>query len=73
MRAKIQGVVSMEGVVTANGTVGDVRITKSLDDQLGLDQQAIRAVKQWRFHPARDADGTPVAVVVTFHMEFQLK
>ncbi|HSK10323.1 MAG TPA: TonB family protein, partial [Vicinamibacterales bacterium] len=39
MRAKIQGVVLLEAVVMPDGTVGDVRVVKSLDPVFGLDQE----------------------------------
>ena len=71
MRAKIQGVVELEAVVLPNGTVGDVRITKSLDARHGLDQEAIRAAKAWLFKPGT-LKGQPVAVLVTLILEFRL-
>jgi TonB family protein len=69
---KIQGSVRMGVVVLASGEVGDVRITKSLDAEHGLDQQAIKAAKQWKFKPGMK-DGKPVAVEVTIEMTFTLK
>ncbi len=72
MRAKVQGVVGLEAVVTANGTVGEVRITRSLDPHFGLDQEAIRTVKSWRFRPARKG-GEPVAVWVDVELSFTLR
>jgi protein TonB len=71
MRAKIQGVVELEAVVLPNGTVGDVRITRSLDARYGLDQEAIRAAKAWLFKPGT-LKGEPVAVLVTLILEFRL-
>lgn len=69
MRNKIQGVVRLEIVVLADGTVGDVRITSSLDP--GLDAAAVEAAKQWRFVPAK-RDGKPVAVRVPLELEFRV-
>ena len=51
MRAKVQGTVLLECVVRPDGTVGDVQILRSLDATFGLDQEAIKAAKQWRFAP----------------------
>ena len=51
LQAKVKGVVELEVVVSPTGTVGDVRVTKSLDTKYGLDQQAIEAAKQWVFRP----------------------
>ena len=39
---------------------------------LGLDQQAVKAAKQWRFRPGTK-DGKAVAVSVTLEMRFTLK
>ena len=52
--------------------VGDVNITKSLDSTFGLDQEAIKAAKQWRFVPGRRF-GQPVAVLVTIELTFTLR
>jgi TonB family protein len=69
-KAKIQGVVTLECVVQPDGTVGDVRVTKALNP--GLDQEAIKAVKQWRFKPGHK-DGKAVPVRVTLEMTFTLR
>ena len=68
--ARVQGEVLLEAVVLANGSVGDVTVTKSLDT--GLDQQAVKAMKQWAFKPGTK-DGEPVAVRVNVEMTFTLK
>jgi protein TonB len=72
MRAKVQGVVRLEGVVNADGSVGDVRVIRSLDGVFGLDEEAIKAAKQFRFAPGTRF-GQPVAVLVTFEIEFTLR
>src|SRR5687767_94037 len=73
LRNQIQGVVEIEAVVLANGAVGEVRIVKSLDAALGLDNEAIAAAKQWLFRPGRLAsDGRVVPVIVTIMLEFRL-
>jgi TonB family protein len=72
MRAKIQGNVELEAVVLADGSVGDVRVTKSLDRVYGLDQEAIKAAKLWQFAPATDRDGKPVPIVVTLVLTFTI-
>lgn len=69
-RANLEGVVVLEIVVRRNGTVGDVRVLKGLG--LDLNQQAMTAVRQWRFAPAR-MKGTPVDVVVEVEVEFRLR
>ena len=72
MRAKVQGVVKLEGVVLSDGTVGEVRVTRSLDSIFGLDQEAIKAAKQFRFVPGTRF-GEPVSVLVSFEIEFTLR
>jgi TonB family protein len=72
MRARIQGLVTMEAVVMPDGSVGNVQITKSLDSNFGLDKEAIRTVKQWRFEPGRRL-GQPVPVLIVIEMTFTLR
>ncbi len=71
MRAKVQGTVELQAVVTADGTVGAVRVVKSLDDKYGLDEQAIQAAARWFFEPGT-LNGSAVATVVTLVLEFRL-
>jgi TonB family protein len=72
MRAKMQGTVVLECVVNASGDVSDVRIVRSLDTKFGLDQQAIKAAKQWKFAPGLRM-GQPVAVFITIELSFTLR
>jgi protein TonB len=72
MRAKVQGVVELEAVVLADGTVGEVRIVRSLDSIFGLDEEAVKAVRQWRFAPGTRL-GQPVAVLVGIELTFTLR
>ena len=72
MMARVQGVVGMEAVVMPDGSVGEVRIIRSLDQNLGLDEQAIKAVKRWRFRPATRR-GTAIPMFVSIEMTFSLR
>jgi protein TonB len=74
MRAKLQGAVEMEAVVQPDGTVDpkSIRVTRSLDSTFGLDEQAIIAVKQWRFRPAT-LHGQAVAVIINIELTFTLR
>src|SRR5450759_4506282 len=47
-------------------------IVKSLDPVFGLDQEAIKAAKQWRFAPGK-RQGQPVAVLVSIELTFTLR
>jgi protein TonB len=72
MRAKIQGTVLLECVILPDGTVGRVEVVRSLDPTFGLDQEAIKAARQWRFVPGTRF-GEPVAVLVTIELTFTLR
>ena len=72
MRAKVQGLVLVEAVVLPDGSVGDVRVVRSLDQNFGLDDEAIKAARQWRFQPGTRF-GEPVAVLVTIELSFTLR
>src|SRR5207253_2124953 len=72
MRAKVQGKVVLQCVVKADGTIGDVEVIRSLDPTFGLDQEAIKAAKQWRFRPSMRL-GEPVAVQVNIELEFSIR
>ena len=70
--AHIEGTVGLSTVVLADGSVGDVKVTRSLDTTYGLDDQAVKAMKQWTFEPGTK-DGKAVAVRVSVNLTFTLK
>ena len=72
MRAKVQGRVTLEGVVLPDGTVGEVRVTRSLDRKYGLDDSAVKALKEMRFSPGTK-DGVAVPVLLDFEISFTVK
>lgn len=69
-KKKINGVVLLSVLVTAEGSASDVQVKKSLEPS--LDQQAVATVSSWRFDPAKDANGVPVAVRVAVEVSFHL-
>jgi protein TonB len=71
LRLKIQGSIVLELVVRRDGQPTDVRIVRSLDPG-GLDEEAMRTVRLWRFNPGRLA-GTPVDVLVTVVLDFSIR
>jgi periplasmic protein TonB len=71
MRHRIEGKVVLSAVVLTDGTVGNVTITESLDSLYGLDDNAVKATKQWQFKPGTK-DGRPVAVRVSVMMTFTM-
>jgi protein TonB len=62
--------VELEVVVKKDGTVGDVKVKKSLDAE--LDEEAVKAMKKWEFKPGTK-EGKPVDVLVDVEMTFNLK
>jgi protein TonB len=71
MQARIQGEVQVMAIVRPDGTVTDIRVNRSLDRVFGLDEEAIKAVRQMRFKPATRM-GQPVAVYVTIGVGFTM-
>jgi protein TonB len=72
MTARAQGAVLLEATVLENGTVGAVRVVRSVDKVYGLDGKAVEAVRAWRFRPGT-YQGRPVAVKVLVELIFTLR
>jgi TonB family protein len=68
MRKNVAGTVILYGVIHADGTVGSVRVLRSVDDQ--LDQFASEAISKWQFQPATK-NGSAVDVEATFWIPFR--
>lgn len=68
-KAKLQGSVALSFVVGIDGRATDIKVVRGLG--LGLDEQAVKALKRWKFKPGYK-DGKPVDVSVTVAMTFQL-
>ena len=67
--AKVGGTVVLFVEITSSGTVENVVVLQGLGK--GLDESAVRAIKQWKFAPATK-DGRPVAVMMTVEMNFSM-
>jgi TonB family protein len=70
VKAKHQGVVLVDALITPDGRATEIHVVKSLG--LGLDENAVAAVKTWRFRPAMGPDGKPAAVEQTIEVEYRL-
>lgn len=70
MRERVQGVVELDAIVDTSGAVSHVRVTRPLHP--ALDQQAIQALRQWKFAPGT-RDGQPVRTLVSVEMTFTLR
>ncbi len=58
-RARVAGIVSVSLTVDSVGKPQNMKVVRGLGH--GLDEKAVEAVGQWRFHPGMK-DGAPVAV-----------
>src|SRR5262245_54541980 len=68
-KARMEGVVILEAIITASGSVEDVKVLKSVNPL--LDASAVRAVSQWRYKPAT-LNGRAVRVYLTVTVTFRL-
>ena len=68
MRENVSGTVILYGVIRADGTVGNVRVLRGVDER--LDRFACEAVARWKFDPATK-NGQPVDVEATFQIPFR--
>jgi TonB family protein len=68
MRENVAGTVILYAVIHADGSVGNVRVLRGVDER--LDRFAMEAVARWKFEPATK-NGQPVDVEATFHIPFR--
>jgi protein TonB len=69
-KARFQGTVVLEAIVRKDGTVDIQRDVRSLG--FGLDENAIQALKQWRFKPGTKG-GVAVDVSLNIEVNFNLR
>jgi TonB family protein len=69
-KEKVDGSVVLQITVTADGDATNISIVR--DPGNGLGQQAVEAVRKWRFKPALGPDGKPTAVIVPVEVTFHL-
>lgn len=68
--AKFSGTLSLELTVTPKGRATDIEVLRYVG--YGLEREVIRTVQSWRFTPARDSSGHPVAVRVPVEIILRL-
>jgi protein TonB len=68
MRQNVQGIVMLSAVIRSDGSVGEVRILRGVDDR--LDVYASAALSRWRFRPAT-RNGDPVAIQTVVMIPFR--
>lgn len=69
-KARVQGIVILQTIIDKEGNVTNVRILKPLP--MGLSEEAIKAVKRWKFEPAT-LNGKPVDVYFNLTVNFRLQ
>ncbi|HVJ06036.1 MAG TPA: energy transducer TonB [Candidatus Saccharimonadales bacterium] len=69
-KKKIEGTVTLLIVVDKKGDVVDAKVVKGLG--YGLDENAIIAVKEWKYKPA-EKDDQPIAVKLEVTVDFYLR
>jgi periplasmic protein TonB len=68
--AKVQGTITVQVLVGADGRAQDFRIVKGIG--FGLDERTIETIRGWKFVPARDAAKRAVPSWVTIEAVFRL-
>jgi TonB family protein len=68
MKQNVQGTVVLSAVIRGDGSVGEVRVLRGIDDR--LDQYASAALSRWRFRPA-SRNGDPVALQTVVMIPFR--
>ena len=69
-KAKFQGVVLLQVVVSPDGRATRIQVVSG--PGLGSDEEAVEAVKTWRFKPALGPNRKPVATQIAVEMQFRL-
>ena len=70
MVAKIQGMISVRVLIDATGRPAEIIVLKGLP--CGLNERTVETVATWKFDPALEPDGKPVAVWQNIEVNFQL-
>ena len=70
LRSGLMGAVRVQFVVGADGATRDIQVVRGLG--LGLDENAILAVKAWQFEPGRKA-GVPTDIAANADVNFALR
>ena len=68
-RQKYQGACEVEIVVDAHGLPQNIHVVRPIG--MGLDENAVDAIRKYRFKPAMK-DGKPVAAAMTVVVDFRL-
>jgi TonB family protein len=70
MRDRVEGTVTLYAVIHKDGTVGEVRILRGVEER--LDENARVALSRWKFHPATK-NGAAVDLEAVVQIPFAAK
>ena len=68
--AKLQGTVTLQVLVGADGRALQVRVVQGIG--MGLEERAAQAIRGWKFVPAQDGARRPVPLWITVEAVFRL-
>jgi protein TonB len=69
-KAKFQGVVLLQVIVSPDGRATNIEVGRG--PGLGMEEQAVTAVRTWRFKPAIGPNHMPVSARVAIEVQFRL-
>jgi len=69
--ARLEGSVILQAIIHEDGSVGNLEILRCNRPNMGFEDAAVDAVRQWRYEPATQ-NGRPVEVYFTVFVEFKL-
>jgi protein TonB len=70
MRDRVEGTVVLRAVIHSDGSVGDVRVLQSVNDD--LDENARTALEKWHFRPGTK-NGAPVDIEAVVRIPFRAR
>jgi TonB family protein len=70
-RAGLDGRVRLQGTLTADGTISNLRCVDCAADRAGFAAAALEAIAGWSYEPVRTPSGVPLAVPIAFDVEFR--
>ncbi|GAC1626199.1 MAG: hypothetical protein NVS9B13_22260 [Candidatus Acidiferrum sp.] len=68
MNEHVEGEVILYAVIRSDGTVDSIQLVRGIDEQ--LDANAMSALSQWKFHPAKK-NGVPLDLEAIVHIPFR--
>ncbi len=71
-KARIETKLILQAVIHKDGSVGEIEVLQCKRPGLGFEEEAIDAVRQWRYKPALQ-NGKPVEVYFTIRVDFTLQ